>query len=362
MTKADVMASFEACLTVDDVTRDALESHMPGPYRAIATSGSSGLRGLFVYDRAGLVDWALSFMRFVIRDDRRDPRLAGGTRVLVGGTDPHHASTQALGALRGLGGDSLVLGVGQPLDRIVARLNAARPATLMGTASVLEALAVDPTLTIAPGRVVASSEPLTPEAERAIADRWRAPIAIVYATTEGLIAGSCGREMGLHVNDDLCIVEPVDERGEPVPTGTPAAKLYVTNLYNHVQPLIRYELDDAVTFLAGRCACGSHMRRIANVAGRVEDRLRYGDIVVHPQAIRLALLHDRHLVGYQVRQTPSGASIRFLADGDVDVERLRRSFTALLAGLGVPDPVVDVERVADLPREPTGKIRRIVPL
>lgn len=40
------------------------------------------------------------------------------------------------------------------------------------------------------------------------------------------------------------IVELVDERNEPVPPGTPSAKVLLTNLYNRAQPLSRYELTD----------------------------------------------------------------------------------------------------------------------
>jgi hypothetical protein len=46
---------------------------------------------------------------------------------------------------------------------------------------------------------------------------------------------------------DMCIAELADEGNQPVPDGTPSAKVLLTGLYNHTQPLIRYELTDRFT-------------------------------------------------------------------------------------------------------------------
>ncbi len=88
----------------------------------------------------------------------------------------------------------------------------------------------------------------------------------------------------MHLNEDLQIVEPVDENGNPVSPGTRSAKIYLTNLFNRTLPLIRYEITDQVTFLTDEaCACGSNLRRIGNIEGRLEDIITYeGGVKVHP--------------------------------------------------------------------------------
>ena len=40
------------------------------------------------------------------------------------------------------------------------------------------------------------------------------------------------------------IIEPVDGVGEPVPPGMSSQKVYLTNLFNPLLPLIRYEITD----------------------------------------------------------------------------------------------------------------------
>src|SRR6266436_5075795 len=64
---------------------------------------------------------------------------------------------------------------------------------------------------------------------------------------------------------------PVSSRGHPVPPGERADKIYVTNLFNHTLPLIRYEITDEVTLLDEPCRCGSGHRLIADPQGRLDD-------------------------------------------------------------------------------------------
>lgn len=76
----------------------------------------------------------------------------------------------------------------------------------------------------------------------------------------------------MHLSEDVAIFEPVDGDGRPVPPGTRATKMYITKLYNHVQPLIRYELTDEVTLIDEPCPCGCAMRRIDDIEGRSDAR------------------------------------------------------------------------------------------
>ena len=48
----------------------------------------------------------------------------------------------------------------------------------------------------------------------------------------GVTAIGCFKGTGMHLSDDLVIVEPVDANGDPVPSGVRSHKVYVTNLFN----------------------------------------------------------------------------------------------------------------------------------
>jgi phenylacetate-coenzyme A ligase PaaK-like adenylate-forming protein len=167
----------------------------------------------------------------------------------------------------------------------------------------------------------------------------------------------------MHLNEDLCIFEPVDSDGRRVAAGQRASKLYITPLFNHAQPLTRYELTDEVTLIDEPCPCGSNFRRIDDIEGRADDMFAYGDgVIVHPLIFRSMLGRERHVVEYQVRQTERGAVIALLAEGSVDTAVLGEAITFELARLGVPQPYVIIELVDGFDRQSTGKFKRFFPL
>ena len=76
----------------------------------------------------------------------------------------------------------------------------------------------------------------------------------------------------MHLQADWAVLEVVDRRGEPVPPGQPGEKVLLTNLYNTVQPFLRYEVDDVVTMSPGPCPCGNPLPLILRVEGRAPTR------------------------------------------------------------------------------------------
>ena len=153
--------------------------------------------------------------------------------------------------------------------------------------------------------------------------------------------------------------------GRPVAAGERAAKLYITPLFNHAQPLIRYELTDEVTLLDdGPCPCGSAMRRIDDIGGRTDDLFTYsGGVVVHPMTFRSPLGRERHVIEYQVRQTERGADIALRTDGPLDIDTLRVALEQGLTAAGVREPQVGVAVMeSEFERQATGKLKRFFPL
>ena len=208
------------------------------------------------------------------------------------------------------------------------------------------------------------AEPLLPETRQAAEETWQAPIANMWGTSEaGVTAIGCYKGTGMHLTDDLVIVEAVDADGDPVPAGVRSHKVYVTNLFNPLMPLIRYEITDEVTLLDEPCACGSVHQRIADIEGRNDDTFIYGDgVSVHPHLFRSILGREPAISEYQVQQTRAGAEIIVCADGTVDVEALNHKLQEALARSGCPEPTVKVTVVESIPRLATGKLKRFLPL
>ena len=139
--------------------------------------------------------------------------------------------------------------------------------------------------------------------------------------------------------------------------------MYLTNLFNRVLPLIRYELEDEMTFLDEPCPCGSAHRRIDDIQGRLDDVFRYEDSVqVHPHLFRSALGRHRDILEYQVRQTKRGADIAVRCVGALEAAELQREIAAGLTASGLERPSVSIRQVKGLERVGTGKLKRFVPL
>jgi phenylacetate-coenzyme A ligase PaaK-like adenylate-forming protein len=237
----------------------------------------------------------------------------------------------------------------------------------MGYASMVLQLAKEAEagrLRIAPRLVNTTSEPLLPEMREAFAAVWGAPVLNGFGSTEGLMGGSCSAEEGIHLSDDLFVIELVDGAGRPVPTGARASKVYLTSLTNLAQPLIRYELTDEMVRLPDPCPCGMGLMRIADVEGRVDDAFAYANgPSVHPFTFRSQLGQAREIVEYQVRQTADGADVLVVAAAAaVDTAGLAERIRRALVDLGLERAVVTVRVIDALARQDTGKLRRFVPL
>src|SRR5229473_2822972 len=78
MTKDDLMANFDEIVTDDRLRLDVVEDHLEaltaadaylfGRYHAVASSGSSGRRGVFVYDWDGWITAYLGTVRHLLRE------------------------------------------------------------------------------------------------------------------------------------------------------------------------------------------------------------------------------------------------------------------------------------------------------
>ncbi len=343
------------------------DAYLLDELHAVASGGSTGRRGVFVY---GWQAWATAyagFMRPALWDRAVTPELAAAPNT-VALVAAHHAShmTSALGQTFANPMVQIArFPVTQPIEEIVAGLNRFQPTMLLGYPSALAILAAEARagrLRISPKRLYATSEPLLPEVRLALEEAFGALVANGGTSEAGPMAVGCWRGPGMHLCDDLVIIEPVDARGRPVAPGALSDKVYVTGISNPTLPLIRFEITDRMRLLDAPCPCGSAHRLIADVEGRLDDAFAYsGGVLVHPHAFRSVLGREPAIVEYQVRQASAGAEI-LVVGAPADPATIEREIAAQLARVGVPRPSVRLRVVAGLERQATGKVRRFVPL
>ena len=79
MSKGDLMDHFDEIVTDPRLNRSVVEAHLDNPpantylldtYHVVASGGSSGQRGVFVYDWEGWADFFLGISRYNVADRR----------------------------------------------------------------------------------------------------------------------------------------------------------------------------------------------------------------------------------------------------------------------------------------------------
>jgi phenylacetate-CoA ligase len=381
--KATVMERFDDLVTDRRLTLAAVEAHLDGlagdqllagRYRAMATGGSTGRKGVFVADRDEWRQYLAGFFRWNHYMGLR-PRLPRRLRIasIAAGRPLHMTYRMAASVDVGLY-RVLRLEATMPPAAMVAALNRYRPEFLYAYGSVLGLLAaeqLDGRLRIRPAIVASSGETHAGELRDAIRAAWGTGSFELYAMTEAGILGShCERHGGIHLFEDQAIVEVVDERDRPVPAGQAGHKLLLTNLVNRTQPLLRYEVSDMVAVAPEPCPCGRPFRLLRAIEGRNDDILHLpavagGTVAVHPLALRTALAGIPGLVQYKVVHDHDGLHVRAALRPDADpaeaVHLVTTRLVEKLAGQGVAHPAVDVELRDSLQdeRDTAGKFKLV---
>ena len=389
VTKSELMERWDDWVADPALTLPALREFMSDParigesflgrYVVWESSGTSGKPGVFVQDaQAMAVNDALEALRRqTLRPMRRlfDPLYISERLAFVGATCGHFASVVSVERLRRLNPWMRTafhsLSIMRPTVEIVAELNALVPTILVSYPTAVALLADQAragALRIQPDEIWTGGETLTDELRRHIEDSFGCPVRNSYGASEFLSIGWECAHGAMHVNADWVILEPVDDRMRPVPGGTVSHTTLLTNLANHVQPLIRYDLGDRLRMLPATCACGSPLP-VIEVEGRLDDPLvwRNADgaaVSWLPLAISTLLEEEAGVFDFQLRQRDARTlCLRVGLGGDAAHEalaRCHRSLSALAKRDRVRGLRIVLEHGEPLLRGGSGKVQRVI--
>ena len=252
------------------------------------------------------------------------------------------------------------------LDRFLARIRRRRPKMLFGYPSALAHIARharrksvamnDLGIRVA----FVTSETLYDDQRADIERVFGCAVANGYGSREaGFIAHQCPAG-GMHITAEDVIVEIVDERGRPLPAGR-SGEIVVTHLATSDFPFIRYRTGDVGVLGQDACVCGRGLPLLQEIKGRTTDFVVAADgTVMHGLALIYVIRSVRGVRQYKIIQE-SLSHTRVLVATDAGFsawdEETIRSGIAQRLGAGVK---VSIERVAEIPREASGKYRHIV--
>jgi phenylacetate-CoA ligase len=346
--------------------RDRLISASSGKLVSMATGGSSGEPLRFLAGPARIshdvaAKWRATRWWGV---DIGDPEIViWGSPIEISTQDRVRALRDRLLRSRLLSAFSLDE---QTLDRMLRLLRRQRPAMLFGYPSALARLCAHARqrnlrLDDLGIRVAFVTSELLYDAQRALITQvLGCPVANGYGGRDaGFIAHECPAG-GMHISAEDIIVETVDAEGQPTAPGV-AGEIVVTHLATTDFPFIRYRTGDVGVLDDSVCACGRGLPLLRELQGRSTDFVRASDgTPMHGLALIYIL---REIPGLQtfkiVQESLRLTRVLLVTEPGFASDSLATIRSGFQQRLG-RDVAIDIEEVADIPAERSGKYRYVV--
>ena len=390
--KNELMARFDDWVTDPQLKLADLRAFVADPARVGASylskylvwesSGTGHCPGVFVQDVSAMsvYDALEALRRSIPRPVERwvDPFLVAERVAFVGAIGGHFASVVSMRRLTQINPmfakTVRFFSILDPLEVLINQLNEFAP-TVLATYPTVAALVADAAmrgdLHFRPKEVWSGGETLSTSARKHVESALDCTMLNNYGSSEFLSMGWECSQGHMHANTDWMILEPIDERGRPTPVGEASHSTLLTNLANCVQPLIRYDLGDQITFHPEPCKCGVTLP-VIRVKGRCDEPLVMAGlqgrpVTLLPLALTTVLEDDAGVFDFQLIQRDDRTlllrlglqnEIGGLADGVAERCRLVLLNFAHLQGLAPISVVVETEQA--IPRGRSGKAKRIV--
>src|SRR5262249_11153895 len=145
MTKQDAQEQWDAIVTAPGLDRARAErilgeqqwfSYTADDQQIFSSGGSSGVRGVYVWDWQFFISVACGAWRMQAREERRGKPGPARLAVLEAGVPPH-ASTPLFDVPTAPDMETVVIAAGAPFDEVLAAVAAAHPTHLVGYPTVI---------------------------------------------------------------------------------------------------------------------------------------------------------------------------------------------------------------------------------
>jgi phenylacetate-CoA ligase len=150
--------------------------------------------------------------------------------------------------------------------------------------------------------VLTTGEVLMPNYRKELEETFGAPVFDAYGAGDGgIVSHECSCHNGLHITEELCVIEITDKEGNILPDGE-MGYVTSTDLENYAFPFIRYHVGDMSYIKKEACSCGRHTRQFGEVMGRA-GKLLYNKqgVAISPTMLPIMLYPnlDYHCEEYQ---------------------------------------------------------------
>ncbi|MDC0535435.1 hypothetical protein OAO18_06440 [Francisellaceae bacterium] len=377
LTKQMVLENWDNIVCDRSVTKAQAESHLEDirrgkvnnpifkdKYFIFATGGSSGQRGIFLWDD----EFIAANLSFVFRGNtyyEKNWILDEKRCALLSAPGMLHASTYLFGLQPDEKMKVFHVPVDQTIDDMVKQVNEIQPTHMIGFSSAVNILAQEAKkgkLICQPLRINTNSEPLDEETRNIVREVWGIEINNGWGSVKtGLIAHEDDTFNGLNMAEDYYTFATVDDDFKATSNPNEISKVLVTNTLNYTFPLINYVLDDVLEIQPSSKECA--YQKIKAIKGRSDDWFIYNGVKLHPITFRDALGQFKAINEYQVEQISSGIIVRLVCEQLIKLDELKQMILNNVAKYGLHDFDVKIEKFDKLPRhKETGKVKRFISL
>ena len=252
------------------------------------SSGTTGKPTIVGYTRNDLENWSESLARAFTScglNSNDVMQISNGYGLFTGGLGKHYGAEK-------IGATVLPAGTGNTSRQIELMRDlpvtsiACTPSYMFHIADECERMGVsirnDTKLRVG----ILGAEPWSESMRKKLQDRTGILAQNCYGTSElsGPMFTECIEQKGIHVWGDLCLMEILDENGEPCADGE-RGEMVITMLRKEAFPLIRYKIGDISSLEWEKCECGRTHPRLQRLSGRTDDMLIIRGINVFPSQI-----------------------------------------------------------------------------
>jgi Coenzyme F390 synthetase len=155
-----------------------------------------------------------------------------------------------------------------------------------------------------------------------------------YGMTEMGYGGGveCQALNGYHMREADLYFEIINpDTGEAVPDGQ-SGEVVFTTLTRKAMPIIRYRTGDTASFSANSCACGTFLKTMNRVTGRIDNRVKIGENkFLYLKELDETILKFKAVFDYKACITEEGLlNIEIVSENKAIIKDIERSIQTLL--------------------------------
>lgn len=283
INKKILRENFDQIVTSKDINTKKLDKYFKQPfdfsnkflnkYLAFHTSGSTGNTAYVVW---GPREFAIATAMLLTRntklltgDNVTELLLRRKRYVYFGIMDDYVGGNSWVYAMRYLT-KLKMLSIFSPIEELCEELNKFKPEFIMGKPHLLGELALQKKLgklDVTPEKIIFVGEMLMPHDSERIEKYFDSKPINSYSTCEtGPVAVQADGIDGLDIIEEEILVELLDDEDKPIKEYYKTGRIVITNLYNKVMPIIRYDIGDSACYIPGKHE--GHFNRISYIKGR----------------------------------------------------------------------------------------------